>query len=123
MVREEVLDFQKISELRAMQHLIELLRRRIGSPISYRNLSKDLSISPNTIKKYIEVLESLYIIFRITPFSKKSKDLFKENLNCIYFHQKYGLPITQWVRYARHESIDRGVPILPLEKGLLKLIL
>lgn len=43
--------------------------------------------------------------------------------NCIYFHQKYGLPITQWVRYARQESIDRGVPILPLEKGLLELIL
>lgn len=198
-VREEVLDIERVSELKSLQHLIELLRRRVGSPISYRSLSEDLSISPNTVKRYIDILESLYIVFRVTPFSKKiqraiqrepklyffdwnfvegegaklenfaalhlfkhtlaSNDILgkryelgylrtkdgkeidfciseKDNLieayeiktseteaakNCLWFHSKYNFSITQLVRYARLESVDRGIKIIPMEKGLADL--
>ncbi len=71
MVRQDVLDFENISEIRSMQFLVELLKKRTGSPISYRSLSEDLSISPNTVKRYIEILEALYLVFRVVPFSKK----------------------------------------------------
>jgi hypothetical protein len=58
----------------------------------------------------------------VTAIEIKSSEL-EASKNCIYFYQKYNLPITQLVRYARKESIDRGIPILPLELGLEKLIL
>ncbi len=67
-IREDILDFSRIHEIRSLRLLLEMLRRRVGSPISYSSLSGDLQIAPNTIRKYISILESLYIIFCVRPF-------------------------------------------------------
>lgn len=84
-IREDVLDFENIRDFRAMKTLIELLRSRVGSPVSYRSLSEDIGISPNTVAKYIDILEALYIIFKIQPFSTKiARSLKKEPK--IYFY-------------------------------------
>jgi predicted AAA+ superfamily ATPase len=47
-----------------------LLRTKVGSPISYQAIAEDVAISPSTVKKYIDILEALYIVFRVTPFAK-----------------------------------------------------
>jgi uncharacterized protein len=79
LLRVDVLDFENIHNLKAMQLLFELLRNRVGSPISYQSLAEDIAISPNTVKKYIQVLEALYILFRVTPFAKNiARSLLKE---------------------------------------------
>ena len=70
LVREDILDFSRIHEVRAIRILLELLRSRVGSPLSYRSLAEDLQIAPNTVRKYISILESLYIIFLVRPFHK-----------------------------------------------------
>jgi uncharacterized protein len=67
LIREDILSFENITQLKAMNLLVELLRGRVGSPLSYQSLSEDLGIAPNTVKRYIEVLEALYIVFRIYP--------------------------------------------------------
>jgi uncharacterized protein len=75
----DVFDFDNIQNLRALKTLFELLRTKVGSPISYQSLSEDVAIAPNTVKKYLEILEALYIIFRITPYSKNiARSLLKE---------------------------------------------
>jgi len=71
LITVDVLDFEKIQDLSAIRTIFELLRLRVGSPISYDSIARDVGISANTVKKYIRVLESLYIVFRITPYSKK----------------------------------------------------
>lgn len=79
LLRVDVLDFENIHNLRAIQLLFDLLRERVGSPISYTSLAEDVAISPNTVKKYIQILEALYIVFRVTPFSKNiARSLHKE---------------------------------------------
>jgi len=79
LLRVDVLDFDNIQNLKAIQLLFELLRKKVGSPISYLSLAEDIAISPNTVKKYIQILEALYIIFRVTPFSKNiARSLLKE---------------------------------------------
>jgi uncharacterized protein len=69
-IREDILDFSRINEIGTMKILIQQLRSRVGSPLSYNALAEDLQVSPNTIKKYVQILESLYIIFLIHPFHK-----------------------------------------------------
>lgn len=69
-IREDILDFSRISEIGTMKILIQLLRSRVGSPLSYNALAEDLQVSTNTVKKYVQILESLYIIFLIHPFHK-----------------------------------------------------
>ena len=70
LVREDILEFGRIQEIKAMRQLVELLRSRVGSPLSYMSLAQDLQISPNTVKKYISILESLYIVFLVRPFHR-----------------------------------------------------
>lgn len=85
LIRTDVLDLEKIHDFRAIQLVLELLRRRVGSPVSYMSIAEDAQISPNTVKKYIELFEGLYIVFRIAPFSKNiARSLLKEPK--IYFY-------------------------------------
>lgn len=79
LLRVDVLDFENIHHLKSMRLIFDLLRERVGSPVSYTSLSEDAGISPNTVKKYIEILEALYIVFRVTPYAKNiARSLHKE---------------------------------------------
>lgn len=79
LISEEILDFSNISQLTTMKTLIKLLRKRVGSQLSYQSLANDLNTSSITIKKYIDILEALFIIFRIYPYSKNiARSILKE---------------------------------------------
>jgi predicted AAA+ superfamily ATPase len=79
LLRIDVLEFENIHNLNAIRLVFELLREKVGSPVSYQTLAEDVEISPNTVKKYIQILEALYIVFRVTPFSKNiARSLLKE---------------------------------------------
>lgn len=68
LVREDILEFSRIQEIRSMRLLVDLLRTRVGSPLSLASLAGDLKIAPNTVRSYIDILESLNIIFAVRPF-------------------------------------------------------
>lgn len=79
LLRTDVLDFENIRDLNAIRLVFDLLRDRVGSPVSYSSIAQDVNISPTTAKKYIEILEALFIVFRVTPFSRNiSRSLLKE---------------------------------------------
>jgi predicted AAA+ superfamily ATPase len=85
LIREDILDFERIHDLRSMQLILELLRQGVGSPVSYASIARDVGASPNTVKKYIQILEALFIIFRVTPHSRNiARSLLKEPK--IYFY-------------------------------------
>jgi len=70
LVREDIVEFSRIHEIRAMRLLVELLRQRVGSSLSIASLARDLQLSPNTVSKYVDILEALYVIFLIRPFHR-----------------------------------------------------
>lgn len=79
LLRTDVLDFENIQNVRAIRLIFELLQERVGSPLSYSSIAEDVSISPHTVKKYVEILEALYIIFKVTPYSRNiARSLLKE---------------------------------------------
>jgi predicted AAA+ superfamily ATPase len=79
LIRNDVLDFEKIHDFKAIQLVMDLLRRRVGSPVSYSSIAEDVQVSYNTVKKYIQILEALFIVFRITPYSRNiARSLLKE---------------------------------------------
>lgn len=87
LVRTDILDFERVHDLRAIQTLLAMLRRRVGSPISYKSLAEDLQIAPNTVKKYIQILEALFIVFRVTPYARNiARSLLKEPK--LYFYDQ-----------------------------------
>ena len=79
LIREDVLEFSRIHEIRVMRMLVELLRGRVGSPLSIASLARDLQASPNTVSKYLEILEALYVIFLVRPFHRNiARSILKE---------------------------------------------
>lgn len=84
-VREDIMDFSRINEIRVIRILLEMLRKRVGSPVSANAIAEDLQVSPTTIGKYLKILESLNIIFIIKPFHKNiARSILKEPK--IYFY-------------------------------------
>jgi predicted AAA+ superfamily ATPase len=68
LIREDILEFGRLHEVRSMRLLLELLRSRVGSPVSYTSIAQDLQIAPNTVRRYIDILEALCIVFIVRPF-------------------------------------------------------
>lgn len=78
-VREDILEFSRIGEVRAMRVFIDMLRARVGSPLSLASLSRDLQVSPTTLGKYLEILEALHIVFVVRPYHRNiARALLKE---------------------------------------------
>jgi uncharacterized protein len=101
LIREDILDFEKIYDLKKMKYLLEMLRERVGSTLSYSSLARDLELHPTTVKKYITILESLFIIFLISPHSKSiSRSILKESK--FYF---YDIGMIREDKGAKYENI------------------
>jgi len=85
LIRTDVLDFERIHDFKALELVLELLRLRVGSPVSYQSIARDVGISPNTVKKYIQIFESLFIVFKTSPYSRNiARSILKEPK--IYFY-------------------------------------
>lgn len=84
-MREDLRDLSATSSLRTIELLIELLRERVGAGINYANIAADLSVAPATVKRWIELLERLFIVFLVHPYSTNfARGLRKEPK--IYFY-------------------------------------
>lgn len=84
LIREDVLEFSRVHEIRNLQLFVDLLRERVGSPVKISALAQMLQISPNTAARYLEILEALYVVFRVTPWHRDiSRAILKESN--IYF--------------------------------------
>lgn len=68
LVREDVLEFSRIQEVGGMRVLLALLRERVGSPLSLASIGRDLGLSQPTVKRFIDILQALYIVFTVQPW-------------------------------------------------------
>ena len=68
LVRNDVLEFSRIQEVNAIRLFAQMLRSRVGSPLSLASMARDLAVSPVTLKKYLDILEALYIVFVVRPW-------------------------------------------------------
>ncbi len=77
-IRQDLVEIENIHRIAAIETLIELLRRRVGSPISFSSLATDLQVSDKTVKNWLSVLENMYIVFKVTPYhSNVARSLLK----------------------------------------------
>jgi uncharacterized protein len=70
LVRDDVLEFSRLQEVGAMRLFADMLRSRVGSPLSLASIARDLHISPVTLKKYLDILEALFIVFTVRPWHR-----------------------------------------------------
>ena len=84
-IRYDLLDMISIQDIKSMELLVELLKRNVGSTVSYSNLARKIEKDPRTVKNWITILENLFIIFKVTPYSKNlSRSILKESKYYFY---------------------------------------
>jgi hypothetical protein len=67
-IREDLRDLEQVREVSLIEHLVELLPDRVGSPLSVTSLREQLQVDHKTAERWLQILENLYVCFRISPY-------------------------------------------------------
>lgn len=73
-VFKDLLELSLIENRSAALNLLKLLAYQIGSLVNYTEISSRLGIDVKTVKRYVDLFEQSYILFRLLPFSHKKRD-------------------------------------------------
>ena len=77
--REDLRDLTRIHELDLVEKLADILRLESGQLISYLSLSRMIRSSDVTVRRWIEILKSLYWCYEVRPWKKNVvRSLLKE---------------------------------------------
>lgn len=82
-VNDDIRGLERLQEYSSIETLAEALVEKVGSPLSVKALSEDLSVNFRTVENWIQILEKVYYCHRIMPFGapkiravKKEKKLY-----------------------------------------------
>ena len=79
MILKDIARTFSIEDIKSLESFSKYLSHNIGGLVSYENLSRDIKISFQTLKKYLDAMEKSYLIFRVQPFhSNKLKEITKQ---------------------------------------------
>ncbi|MBW1894383.1 MAG: ATP-binding protein [Deltaproteobacteria bacterium] len=68
LVTEDLQDLEKVKDIALVQQLVLRLPDLVGSPLSINSLREDLQVAHQTVARWVQILENLYMLFRIYPF-------------------------------------------------------
>jgi uncharacterized protein len=69
-LKQDLVDLENINQISSVETLIQLLKTHPGSLSSYSSLARDIQVSDKTIKRWLNALENMYVIFKLTPYNK-----------------------------------------------------
>src|SRR3989344_4602966 len=79
LIRTDLRDWEDVKDLDKIYALAEELPNRVGSPLSINSLSNDIEADFKTIKRWLNILSSLYYSYQISPYgSAKIRAVKKE---------------------------------------------
>ncbi len=67
-LQEDLRDLERVQEVSKMELLMDALPARVGSPLSLRALQEDLEVAHSTVARWLDILDNLYVSFRISPY-------------------------------------------------------
>lgn len=78
-LRQDLVDLETVSSIQGIEQLIYLLAQQVGSTVSYSSLARTLQVSDKTIKRWLGILESLFVLFRVTPYAHKQSQVISKS--------------------------------------------
>jgi len=79
MILKDISNTFSISDISSLELFVKYLAINNGKIISYESISKNISLSFQTIKKYLDAMKKSYLIYELVPFYKnKLKEIVKQ---------------------------------------------
>ena len=79
LVREDVADMERVTDMGAMESLSVRLPALVGSPLSLNGLREDLQVAHKTVERWLDIFERLMFVFRLAPFGPPRIKAFKKS--------------------------------------------
>lgn len=67
---KDILEFENIRNSDKILSLLRLIAFQIGGEISYNEIGRQLSMSKNTVEKYLDLLSKVYVLHSVSAFSR-----------------------------------------------------
>ncbi len=71
---KDILEWQKIRKPELLQNLLKALALQIGQEVSYNELAVMFQVSKDTVAQYLQMLEKVFVIFRLGSFSRNLRN-------------------------------------------------
>ena len=76
---KDILVYENIKNSQKIFNLLRLIAFQLGGEVSLQELGKQLSISKNTVEKYLDLLSKVYILHKIEGFSRNLRKEITKN--------------------------------------------
>ncbi len=82
---KDTLRFDDLKKSGLVRDLLKLIALQLGQEVSYNELAKELQVSRQTVRKYLDVLEQSFVIFTVRAFARNLRNEVKKSVK-IYFY-------------------------------------
>lgn len=117
-LRQDLIDLESVRDIVSIETLIELLKTRVGSTVSFASLGRDLQKDPKTVRHWLEVLENLFVVFKVAPYHKNvARSLLKDSK---YYFYDVAQVSDEAMRLENHVALSLKKEVLRLgdEEGI-----
>jgi len=82
---KDIFSYRDIRNPDGLNNLLRALALQVGSEVSYNELGRSLGIDKETVERYLDLLEKVFVIFRLSSFSRNIRNELKKSKK-IYFY-------------------------------------
>jgi len=82
---KDILALEGIRYSDKIVRLLQLLAFQIGNEVSLSEIGRQLAMSKNTVERYLDLLEKVFVIFRLTGFSRNLRKEITKNSRYYFY--------------------------------------
>jgi len=82
---KDIFKYKDLRRPEILESLLQAIALQIGSEVSYFELGQIVGADPETIQRYLDLLEKTFVIFRLRSFSRNIRNELKKSRK-IYFY-------------------------------------
>lgn len=82
---KDILALEGIRYANKLVRLLQLLAFQIGKQVSLAELGRQLSMSKNTVERYLDLLEKVFVVYRLSGFSRNLRKEITKNQRYFFY--------------------------------------
>ncbi len=82
---KDLFRLEQLKKPALLENIVRALAFQVGNEVSYHELGQLVSASPQTVEKYINLLEKAYIVFRLPALSRNERNEIRKSRKIYFF--------------------------------------
>jgi len=89
LTKEDIRDLSRISDIKGIEQLIEILPSKVGTLLSINSIAEDTRYHHATISRWLDILKAIYLVFTLRPWHKNIIRSIKKENKLYFFDWSY----------------------------------